>query len=169
MHEPVIVCSHLPGEGHLHSKRFRVVPVLCADEFDYWRGLAEHWDTDATIVNAEHDIEWSDEHVAALLDCPEPLCTWAYRCNWISTGIASGVIAAGAGARDVATQPDAYYLQGGEEWAQWSAIGLVKIESKARRGPLEREPWNRLELAVEAAVRSPWHVHWTPELKHHHW
>lgn len=168
MGEPLLIASYLPGEGHLDSERFEVRPVLCEDEFSYWRGLAAGWGSDRALVNVEHDIEWSDEHIAALLDCPEPLCSWAYRCHWASTGIDGGVIAAGTGARDIARHPDAYYLQGGEEWAAWSAIGLVKIAPEARVGPLRREPWNMLELAVEDAVRGPWHTHW-PEVPHHHW
>lgn len=142
----------------------------CADDFDYWRLLASAWDSDATLVNVEHDVEATDEHIAALLDCPNPLCSWAYRCNWISTGLEGGVIAAGMGARvaDSFTPPNAYYLQGGEEWAAWSAIGLVKISPEARTGPLRREPWSRLELAVHDAVAGPWCVHW-PEVPHWHW
>lgn len=143
-------------------------PVCCSDPFDYWGGLASVWEWDATLVNVEHDIELTDAHVAALIACPHDLCSWAYRCHWQITHIAGGVIAAGAGARDAAMQPDAYYLQGGEEWAVWSAIGLVKITAAARVEPLERAPWNQLELAVEAAVRGPWHMHWPP-INHWHW
>lgn len=164
----LIIASHLPGEGYLHSKRFEVRPVLCADEWDYWRGLAAEWDSGRTLINVEHDIEWSDEHIAELVACPHGACSFAYVCHWKSSGIAGGVIAAGAGARDSELQPDAHYLQGGEEWANWSGLGLVKITRQARIGRLRREPWNRLELAVADAVRGPWHMHW-PTVQHHHW
>jgi hypothetical protein len=166
--DAVVVCSHLPGEGHFHSERFRVAAVVCEDDYAYWRGLHEHWDSPATICNAEHDMEFGDEHIATLLDCPYPLCSWAYHGHWISTHLPGPVVAAGAGARDVASHPDAYYLQGGEECAAWSAIGLVKVTPRARTGPLRREPWNTLELAVNDAVRGPWHMHWPPVI-HHHW
>lgn len=172
--DAVVVASHLPGEGHFRSDTFRVDPVLCEDDYSYWRGLAKHWDGPNTICNVEHDIEVHDEHIAALLDCPHPLCSWAYRCHWISTGIPDGVIAAGAGARDIPRPLDEYYLQGGEEWAEWSAIGLVKIAPAARIGPLRREPWSTLELAVEDAVKRPWHTHGNEPggaglALHHHW
>lgn len=171
MGEPLVIASHLPGEGHFRSERFEVAPVPCADGFDYWRGLADHWSSDRTLINVEHDMEAGDEHVHALVDCPRPLCSWAYRCNWISTGLKGGVIAAGNGARiaDHRHPPEAYYLQGGEEWAKWSAIGLVKITPEARVGPLRREPWQRLELAVHDAVKRPWCMHWDPPLNHWHW
>lgn len=164
----IVVCSHLPGEGHFVSDAYRLRPVLCVDEFDYWAGLSEMWDSDLTIVNVEHDIEVEDGHLDELLACSQPLCGFAYRCHWVSTGIDGGVIAAGTGERDVHRQPAAYYLQGGEEWAAWSAIGLVKFTPEARIGPLRRESWSHLELAVEAAVKRPWHMHWPP-VPHHHW
>lgn len=164
----VVVCSHLPGEGHFRSERFSVHPVECRDDLDYWRGLLQHWDGDVTIINIEHDMDAADEHVQALIDCPHPLCSWAYRCNWASTGILGGVIAAGLGARDGDSNPDPGYLQGGEEWAAWSAIGLVKITAEARVGPLHPEIWQRLELSIHDAVRGPFHMHW-PLVPHHHW
>ena len=134
---------------------------------DYWRGLAEHWDHPGPLVNVEHDIEVTDEHVAALLACPEPLCSWAYECHWASTGLDHDVIAAGNGRRDPRSNPDPDCLVGGEEWAAWSAIGLVKLTADVRVGPLRREPWQRLELAVHDAVRGPWHMHW-PLVNHWH-
>ena len=146
-----------------------MVSWCCSEDVDYWRGLASVWGSQATVVNVEHDLEVSDAHIAALIDCPHPLCSWAYRCHWASTGLPYDVIAAGTGGRDEHTQPVPGYLAGGEEWAAWSAIGLVKIAPEARMGPLRREPWQRLELAVHDAVKRPWHMHWTPELHHHHW
>lgn len=165
----LIVCSHLPGEGHFESDRFTVVPALCEDEYDYWAALNVVWSSDVTIVNLEHDLEVSDAHIAALLDCPYGACAWAYRCHWASSGIPGGVIAAGRGERRHGGTGDPRYLQGGEHWAAWAAIGLVKIVPAARIAPLRREPWQNLELAVHDATERPWHIHWTPELKHHHW
>ena len=159
----VVVCSHLPGEGHFLSERFRVLPVLCVDGLDYWRGLASVWDSDETIVNVEHDMEVTDEHVETLLACPHSLCSWAYESHWISTGLPRDVISAGTFGPN-----GRQYLDGGEEWAEWSAIGLVKIARDARIGPLTEAPWNRLELSVETAVARPWHMHWPP-VPHHHW
>lgn len=163
----LVVCSHLPGEGHFDSELFRVVPRLCADLLDYWRALVSVWDSPSPIVNVEHDVAVTDEHIAALIDCPHPLCAWAYRTHWITNGVGD-LIAAGTGRRDPATNPDPGYLTGGEEWAAWSAIGLCKIAPEARVGPLRPEPWMRLELAVHDAVKRPWHLHWPP-VAHHHW
>jgi hypothetical protein len=177
----IVVCSHLPDEGHFRSERFPVAPVVCREHepLDYWAGLNRFWRSDVTIVNVEHDVEATDEHVQALLDCPEPLCSHAYRCHWISTGLPGGVIAAGMGARvaDTTMPPEAYYLQGGEEWANWSAIGLVKVTAAARVGPLRPEPWQRLELALHDAVTPPFHMHgngtapgdFSGHIPHHHW
>lgn len=163
----VVVATHLRGEGHLRSRRFDVRPVCCVDELGYWRALDGLWASGVTIVNVEHDMQVTDRHVAALLACEHPLCSWAYACHWASTGLAHDVIAAGTGMRDRATNPDPGYLTGGEEWAAWSAIGLVKITAEARVAPLRCEPWPFVELAVHDAVKRPWHMHW-PSVPHHH-
>lgn len=166
----LIVATHLPGHGHALSGRScgpEVRPAVCRDAFDYWRALSEAWEHPGPIINVEHDVAVGAEHLDELLACPHPLCSWAYASHWVTTGIGD-VIAAGTGARDRRLGPDAYYLQGGEEWARWSAIGLVKVAPEARVGPLRQEPWQTLELAVEDAVRGPWHMHWPP-VTHHHW
>jgi hypothetical protein len=137
--------------------------VLCVDDYSYWRSLADVWESDRTILNVEHDIDLRERHLTELLACPRGLCSFAYRCNWASNGIPGGVIAAGTG-----PELGVDCLQGGEEWAAWSAIGLVKIAPAARIGPLRREPWASLERAVHDAVKRPWHVHW-PEVPHWHW
>jgi hypothetical protein len=164
----IVLASHLPGEGHFRSERFEVVGVECRDDLDYWRGMAACWDHDETIVNLEHDLEITDGHVQALLDCPHPLCSWAYACHWATTHLSHDVYAAGTGARDAARQPEPDYVRGGEEWAAWSAIGLIKLTPRARTAPLRQEPWSALELAVHDAVSRPWHMHWPP-ITHHHW
>lgn len=164
----LVIASHLPGEGHFRSKSFHVAAGECRDDFDYWRHLSVAFQGSHTVVNLEHDIEVTDDHVAALIGCPYPLCSWAYDVHWASTSLRDDVIAAGNGARDADRHPDPGFLQGGEEWAEWSAIGLVKITPDARVAPLRREPWQRLELAVHDAVTRPWHMHWPP-VPHHHW
>lgn len=164
---PLVVCSHLPGEGHFESDRFEVLAIECAGDFDYWQGLATVWGSDRILINVEHDMGVTDEHVAALAACRYGACGWAYRCNWISTGVPGGVIAAGRGVRSLDQSGDPKYLQGGEHWAAWAAIGLVKITPEARVGPLRREPWGLLELAVHDATERPWHMHW-PIVNHWH-
>jgi hypothetical protein len=165
----IVLASHLPGEGHFRSKQFKVRSVCCHNDYDYWRGVAEYWASGSMIVNVEHDMAVTDSHIQQLLDCPHALCSWAYLCHWITTGLPHDIYAAGTGLRNRDTHPDPLHLQGGEEWANWSAIGLVKITPQARVGVLRREPWAQLELAVHDAVRRPWHMHWNPSLTHHHW
>jgi hypothetical protein len=163
---PLVIASYLPGEGHFESERFQVAGVECRDDYDYWAGLAALWDGPDTIVNIEHDVEVTDEHIAQLLDCPHPLCTWPYICHWISSGLAFPLFGVGTGK---------HRLWEPEEWAHWSVIGLVKITAAARTGPLRRETWQRVELAIESAVALPWHVHWRLPgsdqvgVNHHHW
>lgn len=165
--KPLIICSRLPGEGYYHSLHFETRPVLCSDDFDYWRGLSDVWESDRTLINVEHDVDVRERHLSELIACPHGLCSWAYRMHWASNGVGD-LIAAGTGDRDRVTNPDPGFLQGGEEWAAWSAIGLVKIAPEARIGPLRREPWATLELAVHDAVNGRWHMHW-PEVPHWHY
>ena len=171
--KPLVICSRLAGEGYYHSLRHETRPVLCADDYSYWRALAEVWESDRTLVNIEHDMDVRERHLTELLACPHGACSWAYRCNWISTGIPGGAIAAGQGDWRDPVNPRVF-VAGGEEWAEWSAIGLVKITPEARIGPLRREPWGTLELAVHDAVKRPWHLHGNAVggarlVPHHHW
>jgi hypothetical protein len=160
-HNARVIASHLDGEAHFTSNRFKVLPALCAGDHDYWRALAEYWDSGRTLVNVEHDIDVTDGHIAELLDCPHSLCSWAYECHFATTGKPQSIVAAGTG-------DWAHHLQGGEEWADWSAIGLVKLTPQARTGELVGLPWGQLEKAVHKAVARPWHMHW-PLVAHHHW
>jgi hypothetical protein len=161
----VVLASHLPGEGCFRSATHPVQPVECRGDCDYWAALDALWGTDLTIVNLEHDLEVTDEHLDELVACEHPLCSWTYQCHFASTGQPESIIAAGTG-------DWAHHLQGGEEWADWSAIGLVKITPRARTGPLVCRTWQHLERSVHNAVRRPWHMHGnTPDkhLIHHHW
>lgn len=162
---PVVVASYLPGEGHFHSDRFAVLAVRCSGLIDYWEGLHSVWGTEATIINIEHDLEVSDNHIATLLNCPHPLCSYAYQCHWASSHMDHDIYPHGKGTRyDYPVR----YGTVDQEWADWSAIGCLKIEKVARIAELRREPWALLELAVEDAVARPIHLHW-PEIRHHHW
>lgn len=157
----VVVCSHLPGEGFFTAPDHPTMPVLCESDDDYWRGLASVWDSDTTIVNVEHDIEATGAHVAELVACPHPLCSWTYELHWASTGLAAATLAQ----QDEHGQP----AGSGARWAARSGLGLVKIAPAARTGVLRREPWHRLDSeSVRAAVRGPWHLH-RPLVAHHHW
>ncbi len=159
----VVLCSHLPGEGHFRSEHQTVVTIECVGDMDYYLGVERFWNSDRVIVNVEHDIEVTDEHISTLLGCPHPLCSWAYASHWVSTGKPYDVISAGNFGPNGRT-----FLEGGEEWAEWSAIGLVKITPQARVGALLPRAWSTLELSIEDAVTRPWHMHWPPA-EHHHW
>lgn len=154
----LVICSHLPHEGHFESERFTVAPVRCDDDYSYWRGLEKHWDGPDTLLNVEHDVGVTDAHLAALTDCPHEACTWAYLCHWASTGLARSIFA-----QSVNGSP----ITEGDEWADRSGIGLVKIAASARVAPLRREQWPRVELAVADAVAGPFHLHWPPVTHHH--
>ena len=164
--DAVVLASHLPGEGHFRSKRHKVIGWPCVDEFDYWAGYASVWESDLTIIGLEHDVEVTDDTIAALLACPRPLCSQMYPCHWISTGRFDDVWPGrneqpGSGGLAVFVETDT-------EFAAQSAIGCVKITPEARIGPLEQAHWSRLEVSVEKAVQGPWHLHW-PGVPHHHW
>ena len=71
---------------------------------------------------------------------------------------------------DIAVQP-------GDEFADWSAIGFVKIAPEARIAPLAECHWRQMEDAIDKAVKKPWHLHWIRDdqgraasgVNHHHW
>ena len=159
----IVVASYLPGEGPcLRSTRFELTRVECRGPYDYWRGLAKAWATDETVLNVEHDIELYDADIDDLLDCPHPLCTRAYECHWITTSLPRDVFPMGH---------DRYqtdFTEEGTEWANWSAIGCIKVAPEARSRVLLMARWQNVEMAVEETITPPWHVHWPP-LKHHHW
>lgn len=156
MREALILASVTPDEEPVQSTHYCVQALTCGDDFDYWRGLNEYWDGGATIVNVEHDMEFSDGLVEGLLACPEPLCAYAYKV-WPS-----------AWRRFVYAQSNVgRWIEQGDERADFSSIGFCKITSEARTGPLKRFPWKFVEQSVNQAVAGPWHIHW-PEIKHYH-
>lgn len=155
----IVVASHLPGEGHFRSRAYRVVPVLCIDPLDYWRGLAAVWDHAGSLINIEHDMEVTDAHIAELEECPHPLCTFAYASHWVTTHQRTDVYSHRIGDR---------YITEGVEWCEKSAIGLCKLTLEQRSTPLAPRPWSHVEESIEAVVTPPWHVHWPP-VTHHHW
>lgn len=157
--DPVVLCGHLPDEGYFHSERHQVIPFVCDDGFGYWRGLTDHWDGPETLVNVEHDLEISDRELDEITECPHPLCSWSYAMHWVSTGAVADTWPHTAGGK---------FVTEGAEWAEWSAIGFVKIAPEARIAPLEKVLWRQVEDAIDKAVAKPWHLHW-PAVPHHHW
>ena len=173
--DAVVLASHLAGEGAFRSQKYTVKPWLCREDevFDYWRGLLSVWDFPGIVLNAEHDVEFTDDHLDELLRCPHPQCSYQYPCHWASTGRFDDVWPARN--EQPGSNGLAVFVETGTEWAAQSAIGLVKLTPESRVGPLEQAHWSRLEVSVENATKRPWHLHFgapygpNPPLKHHHW
>lgn len=175
--EVIVVSSYLPSEGEkpYRSKEYRVVALPCGtghdDLFDYCHGLQAVWESDFTIVNVEHDMECSDGLIRRLLDCPHPLCAYAYLLR------RSGPYAYRNGPLPPAGGYEDHWLKEGEEWATFGGIGFVKIAPEARVRPLPDREWSTLDIVVTKACEGPdvvsgasyrgrrWHVHW-PAIKH---
>ena len=165
--EPLILASYLPGEGHYRSEKYTVVPILCDTDIAYSQGLAAYWDHPGILVNLEHDLEVTDDQLAELIECGHPLCAAAYKCHWASTRAPVSVWA---------HTRDGVFVWAGDEWADWSAAGCVKMAPKARVGTIGECHWGRVENAIAHAVVGTWHLHWERDehngptgLAHHHW
>ncbi|HET6911116.1 MAG TPA: hypothetical protein VFH54_17440 [Mycobacteriales bacterium] len=133
-------------------------------DLDYSRGLAAAWNDPAvTVVNVEHDVEVSDDLIAALVDCPEPLCAWTYPLYAASRahGTEHGPIFPFC-----ATNPGPWVTEG-TEWVEWAAPGFIKATAAARRGPFPDKHWLGVEQATNYLVTGRWHLHW-PAVEHHH-
>lgn len=171
----VIAASHLPGEEPHRSENFQVRPIECKDEYSYWQGLRDLWQTTGTLLNVEHDMEFSDELVQGLLDCPHPLCSYAYRV-WM-VGLTQWVYCPTRGG---------HWIGQGDEWADTASLGFCKIAASARERVPIRMPWKFLEHSICNAVgtvtllesipdgyhrpvwdETRWHIHW-PEIGHFH-
>jgi hypothetical protein len=157
----VVLASHLVGAPHFESERFEVVGIECAEPEDYWAGVAAWWESDRTIINVEHDMECSDELIEGLLDCPEPMCSWAY---WLS--IPSG---GPHWAHRTGLKPPCggIWVETGDEWADYGGIGFCKITPEARVRPLPEQTWQFVDIAVAEATDLQWHLHW-PTVEHFH-
>lgn len=167
----MVLASHLHGEGFFSSERFPVVPVLCEGPFDYWRGVAAPWDSDATLVLLEHDMECSDALVSELLACPHPACSHAYQMHIPRTYWAHNVSTAGwhppIDPLSQYTARGIRWVAPGDEWADFSGIGFCKLTPAARTTPLRRDAWQGVEISVNAAINARWHLHW-PGVEHYH-
>lgn len=164
----MVLAGRLAGGHQLTSEQYKIhTPVLSGD-FAYWRELDDLWAKPGTLVNVEHDMEFSDDLVRGLVECPHPLCTYPYRCYLRDLG------------HYVWTPTvDGAWCEEGTEWADTSTLGFVKIAESARSERLRRIIWKYLEHSVCTAVtglsqpapdqgrQRAWHVHW-PEVQHHH-
>lgn len=151
-----VLACRLAGEDPITSRQYDVAAPVLDGDYAYWRVLNDHWGTDVTLVNVEHDMEFSDELVDGLLACPHPLCAYAYKV-WPS-----------AWRKYVYAQfRDGRWIEHGVEHADFSSIGFCKVSASARHGALKKYPWRFVEQSVNEAVTGDWHIHW-PEIAHHH-
>lgn len=158
--------ARLPGEPLLETDH-PAYHAICADVFDYGDGWRELWESGDTIVCVEHDMEFSDALVDELLSCPQPLCAHAYLMHQYGPPFyAHGWLPQQKGLRAQASC--IRWIDHGEERADYSAVGFVKIAPRARRFPLaENIPWMAVEQEVNAATTGTWHIHW-PGVEHYH-
>ena len=176
----MITSSYLSGEETpLRSERYRVQGIACKreqGEFNYCDGLQDVWMTDQIMVNVEHDMEFSDELVDGLVNCPHPLCAYPYKVY--PTALGRYIYCATSRKPDPDTGMETItWLDEGEEWAFWSSIGFCKIAPSARTKPLDRLFWQWIEHSINRSVGEymsadgqaglAWHIHW-PEVKHYH-
>lgn len=172
----IITSSYLTGEEPVKSERYDVHGIECKrehGEFDYCHGLQEAWMTDKTVVNVEHDMEFSDDLVDDLVNCPWPVCAFAYQV--FPTALQHWIYCA----TSEKSNGKLSWLNRGDEWAYWSSIGFCKIAPIARIKPLDRLFWQWLEHSVNRVVGNymnaggagyNWHIHWNEGhgIKHNH-
>lgn len=169
--DAVIVSSHLPGEGPVHSERYRVLGVECAGDFSYWAGLNQAWCGPGPVVNVEHDMGYSDELVAELLECPRPACAFAYQV--FPTALQRFIYCATTTTTGEATRANGIpcrWIEEGEDMAVWSSIGFCKVAQPVRIKPLDKMFWQWLEHCVNRVIAFAdvtWHIHW-PAVVHNH-
>jgi hypothetical protein len=150
----------MPEDPPLTSA-YSVHDVVCDDPlFGYWSGLSSVWDSDRTLVNVEHDVEFSDDLVAELLSCPHDLCAFPYRV--MPFGWPGGTWGASYGF---------LWVTEGQPWAMFTSIGFCKISAEVRVGTtLQQVVWDKVEGSIHKAAvqnRRMWHLHW-PAISHYH-
>jgi hypothetical protein len=121
--------------------------------------MRKWWRTSHTLVNVEHDHDPSDELIQELLDCPEPMCVWAYMLHHLPGPPHYAQRDGGPGYGE--------WIRPGVEWCGFSGIGFCKITPGARVRPLGESPWQEVDCAVSRATDCKVHVHW-PAVAHHH-
>lgn len=178
----VVYAARLYGAKPRRLDDWTVYHPQLKGPLDYWRGFDALWKTGETIVNVEHDVELSATLVAGLVECEHPLCTYPYRLYFPSTHQHEPCYAqrvstvgwhppiddcgrwASSGSRYVEPSSDG---APGDEWADYIGPGFCKVAPEARIAPLAQQPWQGVEMSVNAAVEGRWHVHW-PEVEHYH-
>jgi hypothetical protein len=165
----IVLAAHLPDRPVHTSDLFKVLDLEVGDDLRYSNGLASLWGTNKTIVNVEQDMQFSDELVAELVECPEPLCAYPYQVYPTAKG---KFIYCGTTDAPEPGDKDPRWLKGPDDTRSvWHSIGFCKITPQARVKPIDRMFWKWLEHAVNRVVCREagltWHVHW-PEIRHYH-
>lgn len=139
--------------------------ACCDGPYDYWQALNTLWVTPVDIINIEHDIEATKDHVDELINCKYALCTYAYLVYSATHG-----------------EPDPrwchwhkghnntlYQGSEGDKFADFSGIGLCKIGGMQRLKTHLSTPrgWRHLDVMVNRRKFGKWHVHW-PAVEHNH-
>jgi hypothetical protein len=150
----LVLASHLVGADHFRSEHFEVIGIECVEALSYWKGVEAHWQSDRTLIVVEHDVEVSDELIQGLLDCPHPMCSWAY---WL--GIPSG---GPHWSHRTGLKPPCggVWVETGDDWADFGGIGFCKIAPSVRVRPLEETDWTGVDCAVSRATEGRVHLHW---------
>ena len=171
-HLPLVVVSVYVPEVHVpySSEEYPVlqVPVRGEDKYRYHQALNPWWDTRTTIVNVEHDMQCNDKLIADLLECRESNCTHAYKIyNPSVVNISTGKVTNLQGPKQPYFAQFSKHtpIQEGDEWADYSGIGLCKLGG-TRDHILRATPWWQVEYEVNKSVPM-WHVHW-PIVEHYH-
>lgn len=171
----VVVSTFLPDEAPKESDRYGVLGVECVGEFCYWKGLSSVWEKGLTVVNVERDMEFSDELVAGLVDCPHPLCAYPYKV--FPTQLKRFIYCATTDGPHC-NNPPRWLTGPSDEWACWSSIGFAKFSPQVQTKPLDKMFWKWFEHSINRVVSATtqvgalatstrWHIHW-PEVKHFH-
>lgn len=173
-----MLAARLATDEPFRSERFDVrAPVLDGPN-DYWHEMNPLWDSDVTLVNVEHDMQFSDELIAELLDCPHPVCTHTYRVGPAAYGLQYAHDISLVGWHPPIEPLSQYSARGsrwvepGDEFADFSGIGFVKIDRAARCAPLREDSWRGVEISVNRAINARWHLHWGSGgvgIKHYHY
>jgi hypothetical protein len=166
----IVLASHLPGEGHFRSTEHTVIPIQCVGEHDYSRAWQQWWQTSHALIGVEHDHDPTDEQITELLDCPHPFCVFAYLLHIPSTGGPSHYAQRHGGTNY------GEWIEQGEEWCDFSGIGLCKIKPEARVRRLESSSWQEVDCRISDATDCKVHVHWKRDeqgnptgIAHHHY
>ena len=141
--------------------------AYCVGSTDYATALRVYWELSGHMVIVEHDIVPTEEQVRELIDCPHPLCTIPY---WLwpeSTGLTYALCSA-----FLVTEHGKVCVPDGEAYADFSALGLVKLsaEFRASVGKPSIVQWNNVDIEINRLVslgHYRWHIH-RPMVEHYH-